>query len=175
MVLNTNAMGLPLGSSLNSTSLSSSMATMGLPSSGLGANLTRLFSRTVVPRPVIAQPQNTGVMARSRIPALTPVRISSSVKGSSAKNFSISSSLVSAICSLSSIMYSSIFSSASAGSAISLPVASYAFLASRSTTPTACSPFRIGNTNGMTDAPNISRKLSNTLKKFACSSSSFDT
>ena len=103
----------------------------------------------------MAQPQNTGVMVRSRIPVLTPVRISSSVNGSSMKNFSMSSSLVSAICSLSSIMYSSIFSSASAGSAISLPEASYAFLASRSTTPTAASPFRIGNTKGMTVLPKV--------------------
>ena len=97
------------------------------------------------------------------------------MNGSSMKNFSMSASSVSATCSLSSAMYSSIFSSASAGMGISLPLASYAFFSIRSTRPTACSPLRIGKVNGMTEAPNISRRLSKTLKKFACSSSSLET
>ena len=121
-VLKTKAMGLPAGSRGSSDSLPSSSTTMaGLPSRGEGANFFRFSMRRRVPRPFMEQPQKTGVMVRCRMPSLMPLSSSSGVKGSSMKNFSMRASSVSATCSLSSIIYSSIRSAASAGMGISLP------------------------------------------------------
>ena len=96
-VLNTKSMGAPFWSSVCSPP---SAVGMGLPSRGLGANFTRLSSRFRVPRPVMAQPQNTGNRERLLMADRMPAFSSSGVKGSSMKNFSMSSSLVSATASL---------------------------------------------------------------------------
>ena len=57
MVLKKYRVGAPSGSRANS---SPSAVSMGLPSRGVGAYCTRSFSSSSVPRPVMAQPQNTG-------------------------------------------------------------------------------------------------------------------
>ena len=79
------------------------------------------------------------------------------------KNFSISSSLVSATCSESSARYSSQRASASGVRAVELPSVSRAVRLSRSTRPTHLSPFIMGKISGTTVWPKVSRISSTTL------------
>lgn len=60
-----------------------------------------VWSSISVPRPVKAEPQTTGARVPSCMPTFRPVMISSLVKGSPAKNFSMFSSVVSATASIS--------------------------------------------------------------------------
>ena len=103
MVLKTMAAVAPLGSRLTSTPFSpdSSVAFSAGISWGPGTRSTMVLSSISVPRPVTAEPQTTGARVPSCIPTFRPVMISSLVKGSPAKNFSMFSSVVSATASIS--------------------------------------------------------------------------
>ena len=103
MVLNTMAAVGPLGSRLTSRASSpdSSVPASAGISRGAGTRSTMVLSSISVPRPVRAEPQTTGARVPSCMPTFRPVMISSLVKGSPEKNFSIFSSVVSATASIS--------------------------------------------------------------------------
>ena len=156
-VLNTKSMGAPFWSRAISPP---SAVGIGLPSRGLGAYFTRLSRRFRVPSPVMEQPQNTGNRERLLMAARIPAFSSSGVKGSSMKNFSMSSSLVSATASLSACWYSSKWSAASPGSSILLPSAFVAVPLTTSTRPSTFSPETMGKVRGTTPWPYVSWRAS---------------
>ena len=116
-VLNTKADSGASGSHLM---VSPSTVSSQQPSAALGRKCTMASIRTWLPEPVAALPQKTGAMVPLLTPAAIPFWISSLVKGSSMKNFSIRASSVSATASFRAIFISSIRSAAAAGMAISL-------------------------------------------------------
>ena len=100
-VLNTIAAAAPFTFTLTSTgSPSRSTPTSSALTAAEGASQVRLFRNWSIAKVLWASPQNTGQIEPSLTPCETPVTISSGVNSSSIKNFSISSSLVSATASL---------------------------------------------------------------------------
>ena len=183
MVLNTMAAVGPLGSrsTVTVSSPDSSVAVSAGISSGAGTRSTMVCSSISVPRPVKAEPHTTGARVPSWMPTFRPFMISSLVKGSPEKNFSMFSSVVSATASISWSYSSSTTLILLSGMGIStrLPFLSggiwYAFLFSTSMMPMVCLlSSQMGATTGAMDLLRFSRRASRVLEKLAFSSSSLE-
>ena len=129
MVLKTMAAVGPLGSRLTWTAFSpdSSAASSAGISREEGTRSMMVDRSISVPRPVRAEPQTTGARVPSLTPIFRPSMISSLVKGSPSKNFSIFSSLVSATASISSPYSSSRTACLLSGMGISTRFAPFLF------------------------------------------------
>ena len=159
LVLNTNAAGAPSPSR-------PSFAAAG------GATASSTSSRLATPEFRVADPATTGTTRLPRSDAASPVRTSSSLRVSSSRYFSISSSLPSAAPSIRPCRYSSTVSARSSGTVPGdswPPMWVSALPLSRSTTPENPAPSPIGTTAGTKLPGSFSRKSASVLAKLACS------